>query len=362
MFKDRIYNFSAGPSMLPVEALERAASDMLNYNGSGMSVMEMSHRSKVYDDLFQDVKAKLREIMSIPQNYHILFMHGGATGQFAAVPMNLMGEGGIADYAITGVFSKGAADEAKKYGKVNISYDTADKNHSYIPAQKDLKLSVDASYFHYCGNNTIYGTEWKYVPNAGGKPIICDMSSNILSAPVDVSKFSMIYAGAQKNMGPAGFAVVIMRDDIPLKALPCTPKILDYDQMVKNDSMPNTPSSYSIYVMGLVLDWLKKLGGLEVMGEINRNKAAILYDFIYNSSFYKAHAQPEARSIMNVTFRCPNDELDAKFAKEASAAGLSNLKGHRSVGGIRASIYNAMPVEGVKKLVEFMSTFERNNK
>ena len=361
MFKERIYNFSAGPSMLPVEAMERAAAEILNFNGSGMSVMEMSHRSKVYDDIFQSVKEKLRAVMSIPENYHILFMHGGATGQFAAVPMNLMGEGG-ADYAITGNFSKGAADEAKKFGKVNVIYDTACQNHNYIPAQNELKFTPGASYFHYCFNNTIYGTAWKYIPKTDGMPVITDMSSNILSEPLDVSKLDMIYAGAQKNMGPAGFTVVIIKDGLAGKAMGCTPKILDYSLMIKNDSMLNTPATYNIYMLGLVLDWLKGLGGLEAIGKINKEKSQILYDYLDNSKFYTAHAKPEARSMMNVTFRSLNEELDAKFAKESAAAGFTNLKGHRSVGGMRASIYNAMPVEGVKKLVEFMSEFERNNK
>ncbi len=361
MFKDRIYNFSAGPSMLPVPVLERAAAEMLNYNGSGMSVMEMSHRAKVYDEIFQSVKEKLRKVMDIPSNYHILFMQGGATGAFASVAMNLMGENGKADYVITGNFSKAAASEAKKYGAVNIAFDTADKNHTYIPAQNDLKLTPGASYFHYCANNTIFGTAWKYIPTANGAPVVSDMSSCILSEPVDVSKFGLIYAGAQKNMAPAGFAVMILRDDVAAKPLPYTPKVLDYNVMIKDDSMPNTPPTYNIYILGLVLDWIQGLGGLKEMAKINNEKAKILYDFLDNSRFYMAPARREARSIMNITFKTATEELDAKFSKESAAAGFANLKGHRLVGGMRASIYNAMPVEGVKKLVEFMGKFEKDN-
>ena len=362
MFKERIYNFSAGPSMLPVSVLERAAGEILNYNGSGMSVMEMSHRSKVYDEIFQSVKEKLRKVMNIPSNYHVLFMQGGATGVFASLAMNLMGENGKADYAVTGNFSKNAASEAKKYGTVNIAYDTADKNHTYIPVQSDLKLTSGASYFHYCANNTIFGTAWKYVPTANGAPVVSDMSSCILSEPVDVSKFGMIYAGAQKNMAPAGFAVIIIRDDIAIKPLPFTPKVLDYNMMIKEDSMPNTPPTYNIYILGLVLDWIQELGGLNEMGKINSAKAKILYDFLDSNNFYVAPAQKEARSMMNITFKTASEELDAKFAKESAAAGFANLKGHRLVGGMRASVYNAMPAEGVKKLVEFMDKFEKENK
>ena len=362
MFKERIYNFSAGPSMLPAPVLERAAAEMLNYNASGMSVMEMSHRSKVYDEIFQSVKEKLRKVMDIPSGYNILFMQGGATGAFASVAMNLMGENGKADYVITGNFSKTAAAEAKKYGAVNIAYDTADKNHTYIPAQGDLNLSLGSSYLHYCANNTIFGTAWKYVPTADGAPVVSDMSSCILSEPVDVSKFGVIYAGAQKNMAPAGFAVVIIRNDLAIKPFSYVPKVLDYNMMIKEDSMPNTPPTYNIYMLGLVLDWIGKIGGLKEMLKINNEKAGILYDLLDNSNFYIAPAQREARSIMNVTFKTANEELDTKFVKESAAAGLANLKGHRLVGGMRASIYNAMPIEGVKKLVEFMSEFERKNR
>lgn len=357
----RVYNFSAGPSILPLEVLNKAASEITDFDGSGMSVMEMSHRSKVYDDVFQSVKSKLKDVMGIPDNYRILFMQGGATGQFAAIPMNLMA-GKSADYAITGNFAKGAAIEAKKYGTVNIACDSGDKNHAYIPSQADLKLNADAAYFHYCANNTIFGTAWKYIPDTGSVPLVVDMSSDILSEPVDVSKFGLIYAGAQKNMAPAGFAVVIIRDDLNIKPMDITPKVFDFNVMIKDDSMPNTPPTYNIYILGLVLDWIKKQGGLEGMAKINNEKAKLLYDFLDNSSFYKAHAEVAARSIMNVTFRTGNDDLDASFVKEATAAGFTNLKGHRLTAGMRASIYNAMPVEGVKKLVDFMGEFERKNK
>jgi phosphoserine aminotransferase len=361
MFTERIYNFSAGPSMLPEPVLKRVQSELLNYGGTGISVMEMSHRSKMYLDIFEGVKAKVRDIMSIPEGYHVLFAHGGATAQFSAVPMNLLGAGS-ADYAVTGNFAELAAAEAKKFGKINIIYDTSDKNHTYIPRQEDLKFTADASYFHYCANNTIFGTAWDYIPSAEGKPVVSDMSSCILSEPLDVTKFGLIYAGAQKNIAPSALALLILKDGLPLAPIPTTPKVLDYRLMIKNDSMLNTPATFNIYVLGLVLDWIKDLGGLTAMREINRAKAAVLYDFLDGSSFYTAPARKEARSIMNVTFRTPSEELDAAFAKESAAAGLANLKGHRLVGGMRASIYNAMPAEGVKKLTEFMGTFEQKNR
>jgi phosphoserine aminotransferase len=361
MFTERIYNFSAGPSMLPEPVLKRVRNELLNYGGTGISVMEMSHRSKMYLDIFEGVKAKVRDIMSIPEGYHVLFAHGGATAQFSAVPMNLLGEGS-ADYAVTGNFAELAAAEAKKFGKINIIYDTSDKNHTYIPRQEDLKFTADASYFHYCANNTIFGTAWDYIPSAEGKPVVSDMSSCILSEPLDVTKFGLIYAGAQKNIAPSALALLILKDGVLLVPIPTTPKVLDYRLMIKNDSMLNTPATFNIYILGLVLDWIKGLGGLTAMREINRAKAAVLYDFLDQSEFYTAPARKEARSIMNVTFRTPNEELDAAFAKESAAAGLANLKGHRLVGGMRASIYNAMPIEGVKKLTEFMGAFEQKNR
>ncbi|MDR2400972.1 MAG: 3-phosphoserine/phosphohydroxythreonine transaminase [Deferribacteraceae bacterium] len=360
MFTERIYNFSAGPSMLPEPVLKRVQGELLNYGGTGIAVMEMSHRSKMYLDIFEGVKARVCEVLDIPEGYHVLFAHGGATAQFSAIPMNLIGEGS-ADYAITGNFAQLAAAEAKKYGRINIIYDTSDKNHTYIPRQTDLKFTPDASYFHYCANNTIFGTAWDYIPDTGGKPLVSDMSSCILSEPLDVSKFGLIYAGAQKNIAPSALALLILKDGLPVKPITAIPKVLDYNLMIKNDSMLNTPPTFNIYILGLVLDWIKGLGGLTAMREINRAKAAVLYDFLDNSAFYNAPAVKSARSIMNITFRTPNEELDAAFAKESAAAGLANLKGHRLVGGMRASIYNAMPLEGVKKLVEFMGNFERKN-
>lgn len=358
---NRIFNFSAGPSMLPLEVLERAASEMCNYGGSGMSVLEMSHRSSVYLDIFDSTKEKFRKALSIPDNYEILFLQGGATLQFAMAPMNLMGRTGRADYAVTGSFSSKAKEEAQKYGEVSVAASSKDKNHSYIPAMSELKLDPGASYFYYCANNTIYGTEWQYVPETGDVPLVCDMSSNILSKPVDVSKYGIIFAGAQKNMAPAGLTVVIIRDDLAGGALPYTPVMLDYAAMIQGDSMHNTPPTYNIYILGLVLDWLEKQGGVEGMEKIKGGKAKLIYDVLDSSKFYIPHAEKGSRSDMNVTFKTASEELDAKFAKEATAAGMSNLKGHRSVGGIRASIYNAMPVEGVQKLVAFMREFEDRN-
>ena len=357
---DRIFNFSPGPSVLPLPVLEQAAVEMTNYRGSGMSVMEMSHRSKVYLDIFEETKADLKRIMKIPDSHEILFMQGGATLQFSAVPLNLIGITGMADYAVTGNFSELAMKEAKKYGEVNTACSSADRNHSYIPAQEDIGVSKDASYFFYCSNNTVYGTEWKYVPETGGVPLVCDMSSNILSVPVDVSKYGVIFAGAQKNMAPAGMAVVIIDKALVGRELSVTPKLLSYQVMLDADSMHNTPPCYTIYMLGLVLKWLEKQGGVEGMERIKAEKAKILYDVLDNSKLFTGCAEKAARSDMNVTFRTSSPELDDKFAAEATSAGLDNLKGHRVVGGMRASIYNAMPVEGVRALAEFMQRFERN--
>ena len=361
MTEKRVYNFSAGPSMLPVPVLEKAAKQMLNYEGSGMSVMEMSHRSSSYLDIFEKTKGLLKKVMNVPENYKIVFIQGGATQQFSMVPLNLL-KNGKADYAITGAFSKKAAAEEKKYGDIHIVYDGSSNDFKHIPTQDELDLSKDASYLHICANNTIYGTEWKYVPETNGVPIIADMSSNILSKPVDVSKYGMIYAGAQKNMGIAGLGVAIIREDLLQDVAKTTPVLLDYKLMIKNDSMYNTPPAYAIYVLGLVLEWIDSLGGLEVMKERNEKKAKLVYDYLDQSTFYKAHSDKENRSLMNVTFTTPNKDLDAKFVKESIEAGMTNLKGHRSVGGIRASIYNAMPYEGVEKLVAFMKEFEENNR
>ena len=361
MTEKRVFNFSAGPSMLPVPVLEKAAKQMLNYENSGMSVMEMSHRSSSYLDIFNKTKDLLKKVMNIPDGYEIVFIQGGATQQFSMVPLNLL-KNGKADYIITGSFSKKAATEAKKYGEINIAYDGSDNDFKHIPTQDELKLDPEASYVHLCANNTIYGTEWKYVPETNGVPIIADMSSNILSKPIDVSKYGMIYAGAQKNMGIAGLGVAIIKKDLLQKVSATTPVLLDYTLMIENDSMYNTPPAYAIYVLGLVLEWIDEMGGLEVMEKRNIEKAKLLYDYLDSSDFYKAHSDKDNRSLMNVTFTTPSKELDAKFVKESIEAGMTNLKGHRSVGGIRGSIYNAMPLEGVEKLVAFMKEFEAANK
>lgn len=358
----RIYNFSAGPSMLPLPVLEKAAAEMTNCQGSGMSVMEMSHRSKVYDGIIQDTQARLRRVMGIPDNYKVLFLQGGATMQFSAIPLNLM-KGGRADYAVTGHFAKAAAKEAGKYGQVNIAASTEDTSFDHIPAQEALQLDPAADYFYICANNTIYGTEWKYDPKTpDGVPVVADMSSNILSKPVDVSKYGVIMAGAQKNMGPAGLTVVIVREDLLGSYRANMPQLLDWKLMADKDSMPNTPPTYAIYILGLVLEWVESLGGLTAMQARNEMKAKILYDYLDSTDFYKSVARPDSRSMMNVTFRTNDETLDAKFVKASIENDMSNLKGHRSVGGMRASIYNAMPVEGVEKLVRFMEQFEKENR
>ncbi|MEE1198828.1 MAG: 3-phosphoserine/phosphohydroxythreonine transaminase [Acutalibacteraceae bacterium] len=357
----RVYNFSAGPSMLPEEVLKTAANEMLDYGGSGQSVMEMSHRSKEYDAIIKAAKADLREIMNIPDNYEVLFLQGGASTQFAMVPLNLMTKNGKADYVITGQWANKAYKEAARYGKARAVASSADKTYSYIPKVEKADFDSDADYVHICMNNTIYGTKWNNIPDTGDVPLIADISSCILSEPIDVTKFGMLYAGAQKNLAPAGVTIVIVRKDLLGNAMDITPTMLNYVTHAENESMFNTPPCYTIYVAGLVLKWIKKLGGLEKMAEINRKKAAILYDFLDNSKLFKGTVVAEDRSLMNVPFITGNDELDAKFVKEAKEAGFVNLKGHRSVGGMRASIYNAMPVEGVEKLVEFMAKFEKEN-
>jgi len=358
---DRVYNFSAGPSALPVEVLERARDEMLNWHGSGMSVMEMSHRSKWFEEIIKKAEADLRELMNIPSNYKVLFLQGGAWTQFAMVPLNLMKKG-KADFVNTGYWSKKAIGEARKYGKVNIVASSEDENFSYIPELNPDTFSKDADYFYITTNNTIYGTRYTKLPETGNVPLVADMSSNILSEVYDVTKFGLIFAGAQKNMGPAGVVVVIIREDLISDVQPEVPTMLQYKVHVENGSMFNTPPCYSIYICGLVFEWLKKLGGVPAMQKINEEKAKILYDFIDNSKLFKGTVRKEDRSLMNVTFVTGDKDLDAKFIKEAEANGLVNLKGHRSVGGMRASIYNAMPIEGVKKLVEFMKDFEAKNK
>ncbi len=360
MKREEVFNFSAGPSVLPTEVLEIAGKEILNYNNSGMSVMEMSHRSKVYLEIFESVKSKMKSALSVPDTHEVLFLQGGASLQFSMIPMNLISElgKGCADYAVTGNFSSVATKEAKKYTTVNIAASSEDKNHSYIPSQSQLKLDTDAKYFYYCANNTIYGTEWKYIPETGFVPLCCDMSSNILSKPVDVSKYGIIFAGAQKNMAPAGLTVVIIDKSIAGHEMDCTPLMMSYQRMIEKDSMFNTPPCWNIYVLGLVLDWLEKQGGVKGMEALKSEKAAILYDYLDSSKLFHGCAERESRSDMNVTFRTGNDDKDAEFAKAAAAKGFTNLKGHRLVGGMRASIYNAQPIEGVKKLVEFMKEFE----
>lgn len=361
MANDRVYNFSAGPSMLPLEVLQRAGAEITNYDGSGMSVMEMSHRSKVFQKIFDETQAKLRKLMNVPQGYKILFLQGGATMQFGMIPMNLIGKTGKADYVVTGHFANQAMKEAKKYGTVNIAASSEDQKHIYIPTQDQLKLDPEASYFYYCSNNTIEGTEWQYIPEAGNVPVVCDMSSDILSREVDVSKYGIIYAGAQKNMAPAGLTVVIIREDLAGSELPITPAIMNYKSMIDKDSMYNTPPCWCIYMLGLVCDWLESQGGLAGMEKIKHAKAQMLYDVLDDSKLFTVAAQPGSRSDMNVTFRSPSEELDAKFVAESVERGFTNLKGHRSVGGMRASIYNAMPTEGVEKLCDFIREFDKNN-
>lgn len=349
--------------MLPLSVLETAASEMTNYHGSGMSVMEMSHRSKVYDTIIKDTEAALRRVMDIPENYKVLFLQGGATTQFAAIPMNLL-KTGKADYAVTGNFANNAFKEAKKFGDIHVAFSSKETNFDHVPSQEELDIRSDADYFYICANNTIYGTEFHYDPETpAGVPLVADMSSNILTKPVDVSKYGVIYAGAQKNMGPAGVTVVIVREDL-LGSYPAEkyPAILDWKLMSDKDSMYNTPPTYGIYVLGLVLQWVEEQGGLKAMQELAEKRSSMLYDYLDSQDFYKPVARKDSRSHMNVTFRTGNDELDAKFAKESMAAGMSNLKGHRSVGGMRASIYNAMPVEGVEKLIGFMKKFAEENK
>ena len=358
----RVYNFSAGPSMLPEAVLTKAAAEMLDYEGSGQSVMEMSHRSKVYQSIIDTTEALLREIMNIPDNYKVLFLQGGASSQFAMVPMNLMTGNGKADYIITGQWAKKAYKEAARYGKARAVASSEDKTFSYIPQVDKADLDPEADYVHICMNNTIYGTVYHDLPDTGDVPLVADISSCILSKPIDVSKFGILYAGAQKNMAPSGVTVVIVREDLIGKAMDITPTMFNYQTHADNGSMFNTPPCYTIYVMKLVLEWIKnEVGGLDKMQEINEKKAAMLYDFLDNSKLFKGTVVPEDRSLMNVPFVTGNEELDAKFVKESTAAGFVNLKGHRSVGGMRASIYNAMPVEGVEKLVAFMQKFEEEN-
>ena len=357
----RVYNFSAGPAVLPEEVLKEAAEEMLDYNGSGMSVMEMSHRSKVFDEIIQTAEADLRDLLKIPDNYKVLFLQGGASQQFAMIPMNLM-KNRVADYIVTGQWAKKAWQEAQKYGTANKIASSEDKTFSYIPDCSDLPISPDADYVYICENNTIYGTKYKTLPNTKGKILVSDVSSCFLSEPMDIEKYGIVYGGVQKNVGPAGLVIAIIREDLITEdVLPGTPTMLTYKTHADANSLYNTPNCYGIYICGKVFKWLKKQGGLEAMKERNEKKAKVLYDYLDSSKLFKGTVEPASRSLMNVPFVTGDKELDAKFVKEAEAAGLVNLKGHRTVGGMRASIYNAMPSEGVEALVEFMKKFEKEN-
>lgn len=357
----RVFNFSAGPAVLPEEVLREAAEEMLDYNGTGMSVMEMSHRSKAFEEIIAEAEKDLRALMNIPNNYKVLFLQGGGSQQFAMIPMNLM-KNKVADYICTGQWAKKAIAEGKIYGKVNVIASSEDKTFSYIPDVKNLKISEDADYVYITHNNTIYGTKYNELPDTGDKILVADMSSDILSEPVDVTKYGLIFAGVQKNIGPAGVVVVIIREDLVTEeVLPGTPTMLRYKVHADNNSLYNTPPAYGIYICGKVFKWIQKLGGLEAMKKRNEEKAAVLYDFLDSSRLFKGTVVKKDRSLMNVPFVTGSEELDAKCIKEAKAAGFDNLKGYRTVGGLRASIYNAMPIEGVKALVEFLKKFEKEN-
>lgn len=357
----RVYNFSAGPSMLPEDVLKIAAGEMLDYHGCGQSVMEMSHRSKVFDEIIKTAEALLRELMNIPENYKVLFLQGGASAQFSAIPLNFMNGSGKADYIITGQWAKKAYQEAQKYGNVRAVASSADKTFSYIPKTKREDFDPEADYVYICMNNTIYGTVYHELPDTGDVPLIADISSCFLSEPIDVSKFGMLYGGAQKNVAPAGLVIAIIRENLLGKARETTPTMMNYQIMADNQSLYNTPPCYTIYICKLVLDWIKSIGGLEAMKERNVKKAELLYNYLDSSKLFRGTVVPEDRSLMNVPFVTDSDELNAKFVKEAEKEGLVNLKGHRTVGGMRASIYNAMPYEGVEKLVSFMKKFEEEN-
>lgn len=356
----RVYNFSAGPSMLPLEVLEKAAAEMTEYGASGMSVMEMSHRSKDYDEIIKGAEALVRELMNVPDNYKVLFLQGGGSSQFAMVPMNLGNKNKKCDIVITGQWAKKAASEAERYITVNKVASSADKTFSYIPKLNKKDFSSDADYFYICYNNTIYGTRWKELPETS-TPLVADISSCIMSEVIDVSKFGLLFAGAQKNLGPAGVTLVIVREDLLGNAMDITPTMFDYKIHADNDSLYNTPPTYGIYMLKLVLEWIKEHGGVAALQELNEKKAAILYDYLDSSKMFKGTVVKEDRSLMNIPFVTGDADLDAKFVAEAKKAGFVNLKGHRSVGGMRASIYNAMPIEGVEKLVEFMKKFEAEN-
>ena len=358
---ERIYNFSAGPAVLPVPVLEEARNEMLSLPGVGMSVMEISHRSKTFDAIHARAESGLRELLGIPKNYRVLFLQGGASLQFSMIPMNFLREGQSADYVITGSWGKKALKEAKREGSVNVSATMADGGFTRVPANDELKLDPNAAYVHITTNETIEGVEWKNEPEIGNVPLVADASSNILSRPVPIEKYALIYAGAQKNMGPSGVTLVIVRDDLLQRIPDGLHTMLDYRTHVENNSLYNTPNTWGIYIISLVCKWLKEKGGIRGMHRENEEKAALLYDAIDATNFYRGHADADARSLMNITFRLPSEELEKKFTAEATAQGLDGLKGHRSVGGIRASIYNAFPIDGVKALVSFMKEFERTN-
>ena len=357
----RIFNFSAGPAVLPVEVLEQAQRDLLSLPGVGMSILEISHRSKPFDDVIEGCEADLRTLAGVPKDYHVLFLQGGASLQFSMVPMNLLPADSSADYIVTGAWSQKAVKEAKRVGGVKIAASTEGENFAHVPRQQELKLDQNAAYVHYTTNNTIFGTEFNYVPDAGSVPLVADASSDIFSGPMDVSKYGLVYAGAQKNLAPAGLTLVIVRDDLLKRTPSSLPTMLQYGVHVENKSMYNTPPVFAIYIMRLVLAWLIKQGGLAAIEKRNARKADKLYAEIDRSGFYRGHASKDSRSRMNVTFRLPSEDLEKKFIKDATAAGLDGLKGHRSVGGLRASIYNAFPEEGIDALVQFMSEFQRRN-
>ena len=354
----RVFNFAAGPAVLPEPVLEQASREMLDWHGCGTSVMEMSHRGKAFISIAEQAAADLRALLAVPANYRVLFLQGGATLQFAAVPMNLLRGKKSADYVNTGEWSKKAIKEAGRYCAVNIAASSADRNFSYAPKQANWQLDANAAYVHVCTNETIGGVEFHWVPDTGDVPLVADMSSHLLSRPIDVSRYALIYAGAQKNIGPAGLTIVLVREDLLGQALPATPSVLDYKAQAEADSMLNTPATYGVYIAGLVFQWLKQLGGLKKMAEMNRAKAQLLYDFLDQTEFYYSPVAKDDRSLMNVPFRLRNEALDAEFLKRATERGLVELKGHRSVGGMRASIYNAMAAAGVKALVEFMREFQ----
>ncbi len=357
----RIFNFSAGPAVLPLEVLEEAQRDLLALPGVGMSILEISHRSKTFDEIIEGCEADLRKLAGIPDNYHVLFLQGGASLQFSMVPMNLLPAGGSADYIVTGAWSQKAVKEAKRVGGVKIAATTESENFARVPKQEELKLDPSAAYVHFTTNNTIFGTEFHYLPNVGNVPLVGDTSSDMFSRPIDVSKYALIYAGAQKNLAPAGLTLVIVRNDMLERTPSSLPTMMQYKVHAENKSMYNTPPVFSIYIMRLVMKWLLKEGGLAAIDKQNARKADKLYAEIDRTGFYRAHAQKDSRSRMNVTFRLPSEDLEKKFAKEATAAGLDGLKGHRSVGGMRASIYNAFPEAGIDALVEFMKAFESKN-